>query len=81
MSLCSGEPKLIQLIFLGSRDLALAIAIGTFIFLPFYAFNEIHTVTEITSEFSALPENDLTLENWYRENGVRDAKIERHKIN
>ncbi|HEV7644711.1 MAG TPA: hypothetical protein VGO50_12260 [Pyrinomonadaceae bacterium] len=79
MSLYSGEPKLFKLILLGSRDLALAILIGTLIFLPFYAFNEVYIATQIESAFSVLPENDLALETWYHENGLRNVKIERYE--
>ncbi len=69
----------IALIFLGSKDLTLAILIGTVLFFPLYFFNEIHTTVKIECEVSQLPENDVGLENWYENNGIKEVEIERDK--
>jgi hypothetical protein len=66
-----------KLVFLGSRDLTLAILIGTIFFLPFYLINEIYTTVNIEYEFSHLPESDAELENWYRNIGIKEVKIDR----
>jgi membrane protease YdiL (CAAX protease family) len=77
MSFNDEKPKLYKLIFLGLKDLTLAVFIGIIIFLPFYGFNNIRTLTQIECNFSELPENDLALRNWYQSSGITEVKIER----